>query len=744
MDKYEGKTVLLISILLLWSVTLTHAQVWLQGRVTNEDGTPLSGVNIRVDNIQKGGTTDGMGEFLITGLQEGAHVLHFSYIGYEPEKYSAEGSQNNIRVTMKESNNRLGQVVVTGTGTHRRMVDSPVPISVITAKDITTSNVSTLEEALTKLSPSISTFTNGMGTTLSLNGISEDYILILENGRRLAGDNRYTRINVANIKRIEILNGAASALYGSDAIGGVINIITDESKNTVDISSYTHYTTHGRLTENVNADVNAGKISSYTSYQRRQAGSWQNNGMDEDGYPTDKPTSMGFYQDNVSQRFEWRITDKLTFSVFGNWYDNQTRRPQDAMYYSGGKERAAYTYDVRHETFSYGANMKYIITPRAYIDAEFYADNFASSYRYFAESGDYMPGDEVTRKKIHYYNGNVKGIFQLGDYNKLSVGMEYVNDQLKSESDNIEFENMYTLSIFAQDEIRLSRQWQAVLGLRYIYNENFQSYATPNVSLMYSLGNFHIRAAYAAGFRTPTLSQLYATDITKTSNRYTIGNPDLKPEKSNFYSVNAEYTFHRLSVSATGFINDVRDMINYRTLSDEELVDMGMAEEMITYDEIRQRDNVDRAKTKGVSINLNWSVGAGFTLGGGYTYMDTEAKQWQADGVYEISLIDKSIKHMGNLNGSWEHTWGLYRLNINLQGHLQGKRYSQSYGYAPRFQQWDLNTRHTFNLRNFILEPGIGIENLFNDIDDRPWNNNFSTLSPGRSVYVCLLVHFKS
>lgn len=721
-----------------------QAQVRLSGQVTDERGAPLAGVNIRVDNSLEGGTTDGKGVFCITGLSEGKHTLNFSYIGYGPQKYKTENNQENIRIVLKESLNHLNQVVVTGTGTHRRMADSPVPITVITAKDIIASNTATLEDALTKLSPNISIFTNGMGTTMSLNGLNEDYILILENGRRLSGDNRYTRINVANIKRIEILNGAASALYGSDAIGGVINIITDESKNTVDVSNYTHYTSHGRLTENINADVHAGKFSSYTSYQRRQSGSWQNNGIDEDGYPTGKPTSMGFYQDNVSQRFELRATDKLTFSVFGNWYDNQTRRPQDAKYYSGGKERNAYTYNVRHETYSYGAGMKYIITPRAYIDAEFYSDNFTSSYRYFAKSGSYVPGDEAIRKNTHYYNANIKGIFKLGSYNKLSAGIEYVNDQLKSESDNIDFENMYTISFFAQDEIRITKQLQAVLGLRYIYNENFRSHAIPNVALMYRLGNFNLRASYAAGFRTPTLSQLYATDVSKTSNRLTIGNLDLRPEKNHFYSINAEYTYHRLSVSATAFINDVCDMINYRTLSKEELIDKGMNEELTTYDEVRQRDNIDRAKTKGISVNLNWNAGSGFSFGGGYSFMDTEAKQRQTHGMYEISPIDKSVRHMGNLNGMWQHTWGKYNLNISLYGHLQGKRYSQTYGYAPKFQQWDLNTRHTFNLRNFILEPGVGIENLFNDIDDRPWNNNFSTLNPGRSVYVSLLVRFKS
>ena len=220
---------------------LLHAQTALSGKVvsagTNE---PLVGVNIRVDNSLTGCTTNGRGEFTIDNLPGGQHTLRFSYIGFTPGKYTTDGQETDILVKLEESYSNLSQVVVTGTGTHRRMTDSPVPVSVITAKEIGGANVSTLEEALVKLTPNISSYTNGMGTTMSLNGINEDYILILENGKRLAGEDRYTRINVANIKRIEILNGAASALYGSDAIGGVINIITDDARNTVNVSSYTH------------------------------------------------------------------------------------------------------------------------------------------------------------------------------------------------------------------------------------------------------------------------------------------------------------------------------------------------------------------------------------------------------------------------------------------------------------------------------------------------------------------------
>ena len=743
------KQFLLAALLCCLMVSL-HAQVTLSGKVTDKEyGEPLVGVNIRVDNSLSGGTTNGKGEFSISNLPDGKHVLSFTYVGYTPLHFTTKGNDKNIHIQMEESYNNIGQVVVTGTGTHRRMTDSPVPVSVITAKEISNSNVSTLEEALVKLSPNISSYTNGMGTTMSLNGINEDYVLILENGKRLAGEDRYTRINVANIKRIEILNGAASALYGSDAIGGVINIITDDAKNTVNISNYTHYSSEGRWTETLNADVNAGKFSSYTSYQRRQAGSWQNNNIDENGYETGKPTSVGFYSNTVNQRFVFNATDKLSFFVRGTYYDNKTRRPQDATYFAYDKkkkdyvEKDAYTYNLKHETYTYGGGMKYIINRSAYIDAEFYSDNFSSDYVYFKKSGSNKPGDEVTRKKVNYYNGNVKGIFKIGSFNKLSVGMEYVNEQLKSESDNISFKNMYTMALYAQDEIKLMKNLQAVLGLRYIYNENFRNHATPNVSLMYKLGPLNLRAAYAAGFRTPTLSQLYATDESKTSNRYTVGNPNLKPEKNNFYSLNAEYNYKWLSISVTGFINDIRDMINYRTLTEEEIIAMGLEEKHEQFNEIRQRDNIDKAKTKGLSFNAALNLGAGFRVSGGYTYLDTKAKQWQADGTYKESPIDKSIRHIGNINGQWEHGWSFYRLNINVHGHLQGERYSQTYGYAPKYQQWDLNTRHTFNLKSIILEPGIGIENLFNKIDDRPWNNNFSTLNPGRSVYASLSIRFK-
>ena len=156
---------------------------------------------------------------------------------------------------------------------------------------------------------------------------------------------------------------------------------------------------------------------------------------------------------------------------------------------------------------------------------------------------------------------------------------------------------------------------------------------------------------------------------------------------------------------------------------------------------IRQRDNIDRARISGVNVNVKLLLPYGFSLSGGYTYTDSRATTVTLDAktqqyVETKTPVDKSVRNVANVSAGWDHTWNGYHLNISLNGHIQGERYSSTYGYAPRYQQWDLNTTHSFNFATFCIEPGVGVENIFNKRDTRPWNSNFSTIHPGRSVYV--------
>lgn len=673
----------------------------------------------------------------------------------------------------------LNPVTITGTGTFRKADNSPVAVKVISQKDLQNAHVTNVQDALQKLTTNITTQTNGMGTFLNFNGVSDDYLLILENGKRISGDDRLDRISIDNIKRIEILSGAASALYGSDAIAGVINIITNESKDRVNVTAGTHLSSKGRVTNDVNIDVNLGKFSNYTSYTNRRADNWQVNRYQKftEGDQsvlklTGRPMSQGFHSQNVSERMEWKFNDQWSVYVRGNYYDYLTDRPKNATYFTQSKktstdadgnkvttysysQKTAYTYDLHHKSFNYGAGTRWVPNARTHIYLDLYSDNFSSKYDYWqtADKEEYSE----TRKRTNYYNETLKGIYRLNSWNKLSGGVELEQNVLNSASDNIDSEGMNTYNLFAQDEINIIRGLEAVLGARYTYNDKFGSHFTPNVALFYSLplnegkgGTIRLRASYAGGFKTPTLSQLYATDQAKTSARYTINNTALKPEKNNFWNANAEYSNSWMSLSVSGFINKISDMINYRTMKQEEIdADAHLTE---LYKEgwttIRQRDNIDKATIRGISASMKFMLPLGFTLNGGYSYNSSNAETMTLDTktqqyVITESPVDKCVKNVANVGMAWDKTWADYHLNININGHIQGHRYSSTYGYAEGYSQWDLNTRHILTLRQIILEPGLGIENIFNKRDTAPWNSNYSTINPGRALYVSLIIKTK-
>ena len=699
------------------------AQVAISGRIVDAGShRPVSGAYVRVDKSMQKTVTNAQGEFQLSGLSEEKNLLSVTHVSYEPRSIRVNGSQKGILILMNESNLNVGQVVVTGTGTHHRLKDSPVPIHVLTQKDIASANATTVEEVLQMLSPSFTTMTNGMGTFLNFNGLSDDYFVFLLNGRRMAGDDAFRRINVNNIKRIELLNGASSTLYGTNALGGVINIITDDAKNILSVHSDTKVRSKARVSQSVNVDVQKDKIGSYTSYQYETADCWQLSPYEEKNeklVETNKVASTGYHTNLLNERLTFDVNDHLSFYAEGNYYRNVTDRPFDV-----------YAYDVNHENYGYAAGAKWLLKDGNYLTADFNTDIFNSKYDYYKKSGTFEAGDDVLRKRTRYHNASVKGIFKLGSYHKLSVGTEFVFDALKSVSDNIDKETDNTIALFAQDEVTILPQLKALVGVRYLYHNVFGSYTTPNVSALYTLGHLNLRASYSAGYKAPTLSEVYATDIAKTTDRMTIGNQNLKPEKSNYFAFNAEYNERWFSLSGNVFLNKVRDMIDYATIStgDEAMKQYG-------HKTVRQRQNINRAKVFGVNISANAHLGYGFSLRAGFSYLDAKDEETG-------NPLDKTIKNSWTLGSQWTRTWGIYTLNVSLNGQIYSRRYSESYGYAPHYTMWNLNTSHTIHLKKFIVEPGFGIENLFNWKDDRPYNSNYATLNPGRTAYASMKLRF--
>ena len=161
--------------------------------------------------------------------------------------YAQKENKKNDDMTTKTYN--LNPIVVTGNGHHEYLQSSTTPVHVLPQREIQKQGTSLFTDILTRMAPNISFMPSATGSFLRMNGLGNKYILILVNGKKMMGDISgnvdIDRINMGQIKRIEVLNGAASALYGSDAMGGVINIITDYPKDQL-VSVNTHSRVSGK------------------------------------------------------------------------------------------------------------------------------------------------------------------------------------------------------------------------------------------------------------------------------------------------------------------------------------------------------------------------------------------------------------------------------------------------------------------------------------------------------------------
>ena len=740
MKKFVALTTLFVVAL----ASVAFAEITLKGKVVDaKTGKALAGANVRLVGTSIGIATNNKGEFILEKIPDGTYTLRASYSGYEVGSMKVNGNKSDILFQLLATPVNLNQVVVTGTGTHRRLKDSPVPVEVISGSDLRQAGVNSFEDALLLLNPAFNIRPTVMGSYFTLNGMSNKYILILVDGKKVAGDvsnnTDLSRIDMGRVKRVEILKGAASALYGSDAIAGVINVITEQPKDPISVQSKTRFGGESSFSQNAGVDLNFGKFTSSTSYQRRQMGGWQLNPNEISGdtvIPTRSESSSKFHSNIITQHFTYAPNEQLKLYAQGSYFNREVNRPVQEK-----KNDGAYQYDLTYMDYNFGLGGKYFMNDGAYISLDLYMDNYEYNKLYTVAQLDkkdttFRVGDEELTKRQKYYNGNLKGVFRVGGYNKLTLGTEYANDYMKNPGSLDEPKEIYTLAVYAQDEIRVWKNLQILPGFRYVYNEMFKNRFTPKIALMYTLGSFNFRTSYAAGFKTPSIQELYYDYENRGA--ITIGNPDLKPEKANYYNVNVEYTGKYLNISANGYINDVKDII--------EKYDIGATDEDKA-NGIKTRNvyhNLDKASIKGFDISVNSYLGAGFSAAGAYNCV------YAADG--EGRRLSESVRHAATFRGGWTHEWNKYRLHVNVNGRIQGSKYIYKVDSktgkitdtsAPKYQLWNLATTHTFApVGNFLFELNAGIDNLFDWTDDRPNGVNYATLNPGRTFFASLVIRF--
>lgn len=652
----------------------------------------------------------------------------------------------------------LQEVVVTGTGTQHLLKDAPVQMEVISHRQLQQYAGKSIEDILSGLTASFDFSENDMGSHLQMNGLGNSYVLILIDGRRLHGDNGgendLSLIDPHNIEKIEVVKGASSALYGSDAIAGVINIITKKHRekgamfeNTTRVGSYGDVRQHNGIA------LNYGRWSSYTNFQLQHSDGWQNTSEEAPSQTEYHITDSR--NKTVNRHTNWQVAERLTYQLSpaielyadGSIYWKRIYRP--CGHHPGVDVK---TWDLQYNNASLSAGGKWKLNATDVITLDADWKRHAYNYAYtdttltdgyvngrFTNYFPYFPGDKELQSDQRMTNVSLKGVFSLPAEQRLSAGFDYRYDWLKAPmrvaggkaTDNTE-------AIYVQDELGLWSPLYLTAGVRLTRNEGFGFRLTPKLSAMLKLGDdLRLRATWSQGYKTPTIKELHYQYIRNMNGVYLyLGNTDLKAQHSNYIGVSAEYTLGQLTLTVAPYYIKVDDMIALVTIPTKQ----APGDLVSKYDPIRVRQyqNIEDARTYGVDVTVRYQTKR-FTAGGSYSYLDTEANQYDSENdVMQRVTIDGMAHHKANVYVTWNHEFSKgYQLGIGLYGRLSSKRYYQIDGDGKGYQLWRLSTSHQFGK---IYRVEAGVDNIFDYCDRTPHGLHLGTTSPGRTVYASLTV----
>ena len=687
------------------------------------------------------------------------------------------GSQAQTDVWRADS---LQEVVVTGTGTRHLLKDAPVQTEVITGRMLSHYGGKSLEEILAGLTASFAFSEGDMGSQMQLNGLGNSYVLILIDGKRIHGDvggeNDLGLIDPHNIEKIEIVKGAQSALYGSDAMAGVINIITKKhTEKGLYADNTTRYGAHRDLRQHNSVALTVGKITTQTNFQLQRSDGWQNTAEElaEGTVLTDSKnkTVNKFRNWQLAERLTCQLLPRLQLYAEGSYYKKDIMRPRNGTHPSCD----VYTYDLHYHNASAAIGGKWQFgksrrPDEVTLDVDwnkhaYYYDYTAKTYEYVLLQGEaygdqdgewfsvpMMPGQRKLQSDQQRLMASLKGIFHLPCGNTLNAGAEYRYDYLKApERTETGTASDHTAALYVQDEYNPLAWLNITAGVRLVDNRNFGIRLTPKVSTMLSAGDFRFRLGWSQGFKTPTVKELHYRylHVMGSSTFFNIGNRSLRPQTSNYYSANVEYRSSKLTASLTGYLNRLYRMIALVNVPVGEIpagITTAYLGDGSNNVQARMYKNMDDARTCGLDVTLSYQVMSGLTLNAAYSYLDTKAHLYDADkDCLQTVVIDGTAHHKWSASAVYSYrVCPTYQLGVSLSTRGSSTRYYQNNGNGRAYQIWRINTTHNFGKAGKLMAYTVqlGVDNIFNYVDRTMHPYHLGNNTSGATLYGSVAIKF--
>lgn len=608
----------------------------------------------------------------------------------------------------------LDEVVVTGTRTPKTYSKSPVLTKLITSKNLQTAGTISLQEALLENVAGLMTDDNAMGSNLKLRGLNSRYILFMLDGQPMlkegsSGNVDLNQINIDDIDHIEYLSGAASALYGSNAVGAVINFISKQK------------------TEKWSAGLNAANGSNNTkrmsvslsTNNRISSIQWSGFRSSADAFGDPYVTNSQYAYLNYGTSLAWKLHPSTSWDaqVKGSFYQNKTYDVIDERGQIMNSQKRKFNSSVVVNWYS--LDKKNIL-------------NLSGNYQLYDTYANYASLGNKKQKELEatIYKTELLDTYTPNETLQVVSGLGY------------DYKDAWSQSIFGTNPTRQSVEESHALaqadwtpltfltvvgGMRYTHNQSFGSSIDPKISLMYTLNHWKIRTGFSTAFRAPSIRELYY-DFYHGPTFHIVGNPSLDAEKGKYCSASIEYTHGHFNGSITGFYNKITDKIdgNYT-----------MNQGNMRYSYV----NISRATMKGFDIDTSWAINTQWLLKGNYSYCD-------ASNEDTGSQLQSNMKHAGNASVVWNPSLLGEPMSFLVSGRFSSAQQYDRMGtdaqtgremlitsYSKPYKIIKITYTKPFKIARQTLKLSLKVDNLFN-FEDATYKSSGRTFTLGISYHI--------
>jgi outer membrane receptor for ferrienterochelin and colicins len=657
----------------------------------------------------------------------------------------------------------LSEVIVTATRTVRQLSSLPLPAQLVSKKEIQSVNSLRLSDILNEQTGLITIPDFGGGEGIQLQGLDSQYTLILVDGvplvGRLAGTLDISRITVGNIKQIEIVKGASSSLYGSEALGGVINIITENPK------------------QGFNGDINS-RVGSFDTYDSSI----------NLGFKKEKLAINAFVNSFLSGGYDLNDNDALnTVEPFRNYtfntkliydFSEKTNLFVSGRYYTQNQDYVA-SEELKGESNinEWNAHLKLSHT---------YSKKWSSYFEFYStryKADEFLNNPDASRFSESDYNQlmirpEIRATYSPTDKSSFIGGLGWNHETLVRTdfSSQPEFNSPYA---YLQYDTNPTEKMNIILGARFDSHSEYESQFSPKAAIRYELSDkLAVKGSVGYGFKAPDFRQLYF-DFTNSTVGYTVlgynavidkineldaqgqianivvplsnFDNELQPENSISINVGADYNpTSKLKFSINAFRNNINDLIDTRVIANKT-----NGQNVFSY------FNVNEVYTQGLEFNSTFKLNNQLKFSGGYQLLfakDKEAERAFENGEVYARLTPSSpsfqlekndyfglynrSRHMANVKVFYE--FPKWDLDANIRGTYRskyglfdtnGNNYLDAYDdFVDGYTIWDIAINKTI-YENYQL--GFGMDNLLGFTDTQ----NISNIS-GRIIYGTLNIQF--